>query len=54
MRTEYVTTFKRQVTRIFAELGESKEPVQITEHGELWHSSLMLKITKTQKIAFKF
>jgi prevent-host-death family protein len=34
MRTELVTTLKRQATRILAELHESKEPVLITEHGK--------------------
>jgi prevent-host-death family protein len=34
MRTELVTTLKRQATRILSELHESKEPVLITEHGK--------------------
>lgn len=34
MRTELVTTLKRQATKILAELHESKEPVLITEHGQ--------------------
>ena len=34
MKTELVTTLKRQATRILAELRESKEPVLITEHGQ--------------------
>jgi prevent-host-death family protein len=33
MRTELVTTLKRQATRILADLHESKAPVLITEHG---------------------
>ena len=33
MRTELVTTLKRQATRILADLHESQEPVLITEHG---------------------
>ena len=33
MRTELVTTLKRQATRILADLRESKSPVMITEHG---------------------
>ena len=33
MKTELVTTLKRQATRILADLHESKEPVLITEHG---------------------
>jgi len=33
MRTELVTTLKRQATRILADLRESKDPVLITEHG---------------------
>ena len=32
MRTELVTTLKRQATRILADLHESKDPVLITEH----------------------
>jgi prevent-host-death family protein len=34
MRTELVTTLKRQATRILADLHESKDPVLITEHGQ--------------------
>ncbi|VAW83465.1 Prevent host death protein, Phd antitoxin [hydrothermal vent metagenome] len=34
MKTELVTTLKRQATKILAELHESKEPVLITEHGK--------------------
>ena len=34
MKTELVTTLKRQATNILAELHESKEPVLITEHGQ--------------------
>ena len=33
MRTELVTTLKRQATRILADLHETKIPVLITEHG---------------------
>ncbi|MBN1867212.1 type II toxin-antitoxin system Phd/YefM family antitoxin [Candidatus Sumerlaeota bacterium] len=33
MRSELVTTLKRQATRILADLHESKEPILITEHG---------------------
>lgn len=33
MKTELVTTLKRQATKILADLRESKEPVLITEHG---------------------
>ena len=33
MKTELVTTLKRQATRILADLHESKTPVLITEHG---------------------
>ncbi len=33
MRTELVTTLKRQATRILADLHESKDPILITEHG---------------------
>ena len=34
MKTERVTTLKRQATKILAELHSSKEPVLITEHGQ--------------------
>lgn len=33
MKTELVTTLKREATKILAELHTSKEPVLITEHG---------------------
>ncbi|MEP5766224.1 MAG: type II toxin-antitoxin system Phd/YefM family antitoxin [Halieaceae bacterium] len=34
MKTELVTTLKRQATKILSELHDSKEPVLITEHGK--------------------
>lgn len=34
MKTELVTTLKRQATKILAELHTTKEPVLITEHGK--------------------
>lgn len=34
MKTELVTTLKRQATRILSDLRRSKEPVLITEHGQ--------------------
>lgn len=34
MKTELVTTLKRQATKILAELHATKEPVLITEHGQ--------------------
>ncbi len=34
MRTELVTTLKRQATKILADLHTSKDPVLITEHGQ--------------------
>ncbi len=34
MKTELVTTLKRQATKILAELHDTKEPVLITEHGQ--------------------
>ncbi len=34
MKTELVTTLKRQATKILLELHKSKEPVLITEHGK--------------------
>jgi len=33
MKTELVTTLKRQATRLIAEIQEDREPVLITEHG---------------------
>ena len=33
MKTELVTTLKRQATRLIAELQEDRSPVLITEHG---------------------
>lgn len=33
MRTELVTTLKRQTTKLLAELERSKEPILITQHG---------------------
>ncbi|MBC8412687.1 MAG: type II toxin-antitoxin system Phd/YefM family antitoxin [Nitrospira sp.] len=33
MKTELVTTLKRQATKILSELHETKETVLITEHG---------------------
>ena len=34
MKTELVTTLKRQATKILADLRQTKEPVLITEHGQ--------------------
>lgn len=34
MRTEAVTTLKRQATKLLADLHETKEPILITEHGQ--------------------
>lgn len=33
MRTEQVTTLKRQATELLAELERDKEPILITQHG---------------------
>ena len=33
MRTELVTTLKRRATELLSELGRSKEPILITQHG---------------------
>mgnify|MGYP000948350896 CR=1 FL=1 len=33
MRTELVTTLKRQATRIIQDLRTEKNPIMITEHG---------------------
>lgn len=33
MRTELVTTLKRQATELLAELEQSKQPILITQHG---------------------
>ncbi len=34
MKTELVTTLKRQATKILANLHKTREPVLITEHGQ--------------------
>jgi len=34
MKTELVTTLKRQATRVLADLHDTGEPVLITEHGK--------------------
>jgi prevent-host-death family protein len=34
MKTELVTTLKRQATRILGDLRDSRSPVMITEHGK--------------------
>jgi prevent-host-death family protein len=34
MKTEIVTTLKRQATKILAELHKTKEDILITEHGK--------------------
>ena len=34
MKTELVTTLKRQATRVLSDLRNSGEPVLITEHGK--------------------
>jgi prevent-host-death family protein len=34
MKTELVTTLKRQATRVLSDLHASGEPVLITEHGK--------------------
>ena len=34
MKTELVTTLKREATKILADLHASKEPILITEHGK--------------------
>lgn len=34
MRTEVVTTLRRQATKLLADLHESQEPILITEHGQ--------------------
>ncbi|MCC5926532.1 MAG: type II toxin-antitoxin system Phd/YefM family antitoxin [Bacteroidetes bacterium] len=34
MKTELVTTLKRQATKILKEIREHREPVLITEHGQ--------------------
>ena len=33
MRTELVTTLKRQATELLADLARSKKPILITQHG---------------------
>ena len=34
MKTELVTTLKRQATKILSDLHSTREPVLITEHGK--------------------
>ena len=34
MKTELVTTLKRQATRLISKLQEDKTPILITEHGK--------------------
>ena len=34
MKTELVTTLKRQATRLLSEIRDSGEPILITEHGK--------------------
>lgn len=34
MKTELVTTLKRQATKVLKELRQEKEPILITEHGK--------------------
>lgn len=34
MKTELVTTLKRQATRLIAEIRSRKDPILITEHGK--------------------
>ena len=33
MRTELVTTLKRQATELLSDIGRDKEPILITQHG---------------------
>lgn len=33
MRTELVTTLKRQATELLEDVGRSREPILITQHG---------------------
>jgi len=33
MKTELVTTLKRQATRLISDIQESRSPILITEHG---------------------
>lgn len=34
MKTELVTTLKRQATKILAELHQDQDPILLTEHGK--------------------
>ena len=34
MKTELVTTLKRQATRVLSDVNATREPVLITEHGK--------------------
>ncbi|MBO6534623.1 MAG: type II toxin-antitoxin system Phd/YefM family antitoxin [Balneolaceae bacterium] len=59
MKTELVTTLKREATKVLKELREQKEPVLITEHGkpsaylvDVEHfESLQKKVALLEKLA---
>ena len=48
MKTEIVTTLKREATRILADLNESHEPVLITEHGK--PSAYLLSVDEYERM----
>ncbi len=46
MKTELVTTLKRQATRLIAELREDPAPVLITEHGR--HAAYLVNVASAK------
>jgi prevent-host-death family protein len=51
MKTELVTTLKRQATKLLKELRAEKEPVLITEHGK--PSAYLVDVEHFEKIQKK-
>ena len=48
MRTELVTTLKRQATELLSELERDKQPILITQHG--LPSAYMLDVESYEKL----
>ena len=48
MKTELVTTLKRQATKVLKELREEKEPILITEHGK--PSAYLVDVEQFEKL----
>ena len=46
MRTELVTTLKRQATELLSDLERSKEPILITQHGVVKFRSMRIDAEK--------